>query len=127
MTKLFLIGTGGFIGSILRYSVSGFIQKVSKSIDFPYGTLVVNLIGCFIIGLLAELADTRGVFTDETRALVFIGLLGGFTTFSTFTNESLNLLRDGSSLYAFLNIGAHILLGLGAAWLGRNAAYLIWR
>jgi CrcB protein len=89
--KIFLAGIGGFVGSILRYSVSGFVQDVSRSIHFPYGTLAVNLIGCFAIGFLSQLAETRGLFTAETRTLVFVGVLGGFTTFSAFGNKQQNL------------------------------------
>lgn len=127
MNKLFLIGFGGFIGSILRYVVSGYVQQITKSVIFPYGTLAVNLIGCFIIGFLSQLADTRGIFTPETRALVFIGFLGGFTTFSTFSNESVNLLRDGENVLAFVNAGIHFLFGFGAVWVGRTLSYLLWR
>ncbi len=126
MYRIILVGLGGFIGSVLRYLVSGYVQDLSGSIGFPYGTLAVNLAGCFIIGFLSYLADMRGVFTVETRALVFVGVLGGFTTFSTFGNETLNLLRDGENIYALLNIGIHILFGLGFVWLGRTAAFLIW-
>lgn len=127
MVKLFLVGAGGFAGSVLRYLLSGFIQQLTKSAVFPYGTLAVNLAGCFVIGFLSQLAETRGVFTPETRALVFVGFLGGFTTFSTFGNESLNLLRAGENAYALLNAALHLLFGLGAVWLGRTASYLLWR
>jgi len=127
VSKLLVIGVGGFIGSVLRYLVSGYVQQISRSVQFPYGTLVVNVVGCFIIGFLSQLADARGVFTAESRAFVFIGILGGFTTFSTFGNETMNFLREGENLPALVNIGAHILLGLGAVWLGRNVAYSIWR
>ena len=126
MYRIILVGLGGFAGSVLRYLVSGYAQELSGSVGFPYGTLAVNLTGCFIIGFLSYLADMRGVFTVETRALVFVGVLGGFTTFSTFGNETLNLLRDGEYLYAFLNIGIHIFFGLGFVWLGRSLAFLIW-
>ena len=127
MSKLLGIGVGGFIGSVLRYLVSGYVQQISQSVQFPYGTLMVNVVGCFIIGFLSQLADARGVFTAELRAFVFIGILGGFTTFSTFGNETLNFLREGENFPALVNVGAHILLGLGAVWLGRNVAYSIWR
>lgn len=127
MSKLLLVGTGGFVGSILRYLVSGYIQQITKSVEFPYGTLAVNLAGCFIIGFLSQLADSRGAFTAESRALIFIGFLGGFTTFSTFGNETMNFLREGESFLALINVGAHIVLGLGIVWLGRTVAYLIWR
>jgi CrcB protein len=127
MSKVFLVGIGGFIGSVLRYLTSGYVQQITRSVQFPYGTLAVNLIGCFIIGFLSHLADARGVFTVESRALIFVGVLGGFTTFSTFGNETLNFLRAGENFSALVNVGAHIGLGLGAVWLGRNVAYLIWR
>ena len=126
MGKLFLAGIGGFIGSSLRYAVSGYIQLWSKSIAFPYGTLAVNIIGCFIIGLLSQLAESRGVFTAESRTFVFIGILGGFTTFSAFGNETMNLWRDGQNSLAMANIAAHLVLGLGAVWIGRVLAYQIW-
>ena len=127
MTRLLLVGTGGFIGSVLRYLASGFVQTWSGSSRFPFGTLAVNLLGCLAIGALMQLADSRGVFTPETRALVFVGFLGGFTTFSTFGNESMNLLRDGQASLALAYVGGHVFLGLGAVWLGRNLAYLMWR
>ena len=127
MNKLFLVGAGGFVGSILRYLVSGYIQQITKSVIFPYGTLAVNLIGCFVIGFLSQLADARGVFTPESRALVFVGFLGGFTTFSTFGNESVNLLLDAENLFALVNTALHIVVGFGAVWLGRILSYLIWR
>ena len=127
MGKLFLAGIGGFIGSVLRYSVSGFVQDLSRSIDFPFGTLAVNLIGCFAIGFLSQLAETRGSFTAETRTLIFIGVLGGFTTFSAFSNETINLWREGESLLTTINVAAHLVLCLGAVWLSRAMAYQIWR
>ena len=126
MGRLFLAGIGGFIGSTLRYAATGYVQQVSRSIDFPYGTLAVNLIGCFLIGFLSQLAESRGVFTAESRTFVFIGILGGFTTFSAFGNETINLWREGENLYAMINIAAHLLLGLGAVWASRALAYQIW-
>ena len=127
MVKLFLAGLGGFIGSALRYSVSGFVQTWSRSIYFPFGTLTVNLIGCFAIGFLSQLAETRGLFTAESRTLIFIGVLGGFTTFSAFGNETINLWRDGENLLATMNIAAHLLLCLGAVWLSRVIAFQLWK
>ena len=127
MGKLLLAGLGGFIGSSLRYAVSGYIQLGSKSIAFPYGTLAVNLIGCFAIGFLSQLAESRGMFTAETRTLIFIGVLGGFTTFSAFGNETINLWRDGENFLAAINVAAHLCLCLGAVWLSRALAYQVWR
>jgi CrcB protein len=125
--RILLIGLGGFAGSVLRYLVSGYAQQVSRSAEFPYGTLVVNVLGCLVIGFLSELAEGRGVLTPEARAFLVVGFLGGFTTFSTFGNETINLLRDGESLRGLLNVAAHLLLGLAAVYGGRVATYLIWR
>lgn len=127
MGKLFLAGIGGFIGSVLRYSVSGFVQDLSRSVEFPYGTLAVNFLGCLAIGFLSQLAETRGFFTAETRTLIFIGVLGGFTTFSAFSNETMNLWREGENLLAALNVSAHLLLCFGAVWASRALAYQLWR
>jgi CrcB protein len=127
LTNILLVGFGGFFGSILRYLVSGYIQQAAKSIAFPYGTLAVNVIGCFVIGFLAQLAEGRGVFTSESRSFVFVGILGGFTTFSSFGNETLNLARDSQMMNALANVGANMILGLLAVWLGRTVSYLIWR
>jgi CrcB protein len=126
VVKILLAGVGGFLGSVLRYSVSGFAQDLSRSIHFPYGTLAVNLIGCFAIGFLSQLAETRGLFTAESRTLVFVGVLGGFTTFSAFGNETINLWREGESGLALINIAAHLVLCLGAVWLSRALAHQIW-
>jgi CrcB protein len=120
------VGIGGFLGSVLRYVVTGLVQQWTGREDFPLGTMVVNLSGCLVIGLLSELAEARGAFTPETRAFVFIGILGGFTTFSSFGNETMNLWRDGQNLFAFLNVASHMVFGLGAVWLGRVLGHVIW-
>ena len=127
MYSILFVALGGALGSVFRYLLGTWIQTASKSIDFPYGTLTVNLIGCFVIGFLAQLAEARGAFTSESRAFVFIGILGGFTTFSSFGNDTINLLRDGESFNALANVGANVILGLILVWLGRTAAYWIWR
>lgn len=127
LSSVFYVALGGALGSVSRYLLGTWTQSISKSIDFPYGTLVVNLIGCFIIGVVSQLAETRGVFTPEMRALVFIGILGGFTTFSSFGNDTVNLLRDGDAFNALANVGANVILGLLLVWFGRVVAYWIWR
>ncbi|WP_455242409.1 fluoride efflux transporter CrcB [Petrachloros mirabilis] len=127
MIKILLIGTGGFIGSVLRYLVSGSVQAASQSVAFAYGTLAVNVIGCFFIGFLSELAESRSLFSPDTRAFLIVGILGGFTTFSAFGNETMNLLRDGEGMLAIANVGAQVFFGLGAVWLGYTIAYAIWR
>jgi CrcB protein len=125
--NILLVALGGAFGSVSRYLLGTWIQSVSKSIDFPFGTLMVNLIGCFGIGFLSQLAEARGVFTSETRALVFVGVLGGFTTFSSFGNDTINLLRDGETFNALANVGANVILGLLLVWLGRTVAFWIWK
>jgi CrcB protein len=127
LRTIFLIGTGGFIGSIFRYLLSGWVQQLSKSVQFPFGTLAVNIVGCALIGFLAQLADQRGVVSGETRAFLMVGILGGFTTFSAFGNETMNLLRDGELTLAFGNIVGHTVLGLVAVWAGYSTAYLLWK
>ena len=121
------VALGGALGSVSRYLLGTWTQTLSKSIDFPYGTLVVNLIGCFVIGFLSQLAEARGAFTPESRVFIFIGLLGGFTTFSAFGNDTINLLRDGETFNALANVGANVILGLALVWFGRMVAYLIWK
>lgn len=120
MQNLLLIGLGGFTGAVLRYGVSGLVQAWSKSLSFPYGTLVVNLLGCLLIGMLSQVAEVRGMISPEARSFIFIGLLGAFTTFSTFGNDTVSLFRDGENVLSYLNIGLHLVLGLSAVWLGQS-------
>lgn len=127
LIRLSVIGAGGCLGSVLRYLVSGWVQERSGSIAFPFGTAAVNLSGCFIIGLLSWLIEVRSLFSPETRAFLLIGVLGGFTTFSTFGNETVNLLRSGRPELAMLYAGVHLIAGVGMVWLGRLAAFGIWR
>ncbi len=122
MINVLLVALGGALGSVARYLVSGWVQAWAKGASFPFGTLAVNLLGAFVIGVLSELAETRNFFTPEARALVFVGVLGGFTTFSSLANESINLARADQSWHMLLNIGGSVLLGLLAVWLGRLAA-----
>ncbi len=124
MNKFLLVGLGGFLGSILRYWLSGLVQESFRNVLFPVGTLVVNVLGCLAIGILAELAESRGIISTETRLFAMTGILGGFTTFSTFSNESFGLLRDGQNWAAGLNLFLSLALGLGAVWLGRTLVHL---
>lgn len=126
MQNLLIIGLGGFAGAILRYSVAGFIQDWSRSVSFPYGTITVNLLGCFLIGALSQLVVSRGAISPEYRSLIFLGFLGSFTTFSTFGNETLNLLLDGEHLLSFFNVLIHICFGLASVWLGRVIVSALW-
>jgi CrcB protein len=127
MNTAIWVGIGGCIGSVLRYWASGLIVGLSQSVGFPFATLAVNVVGCFAIGFLSELAESRGSFGPEARAFVFVGILGGFTTFSTFGNETVYLLREGQRVPAMAYVGASVGLGLGAVVLGRAVAQVIWR
>lgn len=127
LRTLFLIGAGGFIGSIFRYLLSGFAQQLGNDLKFPFGTLAVNLVGCALVGFLAELIGQRGFGTHETRTFLVVGLLGGFTTFSAFGLETMGLLRNGEMWLALGNIVSHTVLGLFAVWLGYSTASLFWK
>jgi fluoride exporter len=107
-----LVGSGGFVGAICRYGLSGLVQRRLPLAAFPYGTLVVNLCGCLLIGAAAGLVESRQMFGPEFRLFVLIGLLGGFTTYSTFGYESFALLRDADYLRAVLNVTVHVVFGL---------------
>jgi len=111
-----LIGTGSFIGGVFRYSLSQFIQTRFLS-AFPFGTLGVNIIGCFVMGFVFALSE-RTNMTSELRLFLATGLIGGFTTFSAFSNETFGLMRDGQLWYALAYIAASILLGLLATFFG---------
>jgi CrcB protein len=125
--KLLWVGFGGFAGAVMRYLASGWVQQASGSVTFPWGTLAVNAAGCLAIGALSYLADTRGILHPEARLFLIVGVLGGFTTFSAFGNETMNLLRDGENLLAGANVGASVLLCLASVWAGRVIAIAIWR
>jgi CrcB protein len=126
MDKVLLVGLGGFLGSIARYWVSGLVLDRSGG-TFPWGTLAVNILGCFVIGGLSELADARAFLSADLRTFAVVGVLGGFTTFSAFGNETINLIRDRDWPVATLNVAAHLVLAIGAVWAGRAAAHLTWR
>ncbi len=125
MTKLLLVGVGGFLGSVVRALLSNFVQQASDS-AFPLGTLVVNVIGCFVIGALSQVGETQEIFSAETRAFLFVGVLGGFTTYSSFGNETINLWRGSMGWLAFVNVAAQLVLGLGAVLVGRWLAARFW-
>ena len=95
MVKLLIIGLGGFVGAICRYGLGGWVQRLTGG-TFPYGTLVVNVTGCFLIGFLLMLFEQRQLFSPTTRLFLTVGILGAFTTFSTFGYETLELLRSSS-------------------------------
>ena len=118
MRILLAIGAGSFIGGISRFLLSQFVQS-KFSIVFPFGTMTVNILGCLLIGLVFGLSD-KGNFSQEMRLFLATGILGGFTTFSAFTNETLALVNDGQFIYAGTYVAASVLLGLFATFAGLN-------
>ncbi len=122
--KVFAIAIGGVSGALLRYWVSGIFSHLISE-DFPWGTLSVNLIGSFLIGLLWAVFSKRLYLTPEIRALIFIGFLGSFTTFSSYALESLNLFRNNEIKAAVLNILYNNVFGLLAVILGTASAYYL--
>lgn len=117
MTQLFAIAAGGSIGAVMRYLVSTGVQGWFGK-GFPYGTLVVNVLGSLAMGLLYELFLQRMSVSPEIRAVLLVGFLGAFTTFSTFSIETINLIEQGDLLKAMLNILASVVLCVLAAWCG---------
>ena len=120
--KILIVMTGGAIGTLARFLLSGFAQHYSSN-GFPVGTLAVNLTGSFIIGLLWGLFE--GQSTDYLRLFLFVGILGGFTTFSAYSIETLNLFRDGNIRLAMLNILLSNVLGILLALGGMHIAKII--
>jgi CrcB protein len=117
MDLVLLVGSGGFLGSMARYLLSGWVQRAAQDSWFPYGTMSVNLIGCAVIGLLAGLAQSRGILTPSSRAFLLVGVLGGFTTFSSFSYDTVGLFGEGRTLAALLNVAVQVILGISATWL----------
>jgi CrcB protein len=114
---LLLVGTGGFIGSVSRFLASRFMQDNFPS-AFPFGTFLVNIAGCLLIGLIYGFSERSSMLTPEWKMFLAVGFCGGFTTFSTFANENLALLRDGAFFNFFLYTGLSVFLGIAAAFLG---------
>ena len=125
MQQVLLIALGGSIGCVARFSISS-ISSNAASGTFPWGTLAVNLTGSFLIGIFAELFETT-IVPSGWRSFVTIGFLGGYTTFSTFTLETLNLLRDGELRFALLNMLGSNLLGVAFVALGLYATRIVLR
>ena len=123
MIRIVLVGVGSLVGGVLRYGLSTWVHRVLDNPWFPYGTLAVNVLGCLVIGFLAGLAETRTAFTSEARLFLFVGILGGFTTFSSFALETFSLARDTQNVAALINIGLQLILGLLAVWIGNVLAH----
>lgn len=119
---LLLVGLGGFVGSGLRFAVSNWVQRAYTYSQFPVGTLTVNVVGCLLIGYLGGIAEQRQALDANMRLFLLVGVLGGFTTFSTFAYESLSLAQDSQYFKTLLNVVLQVVIGFSAAWLGLIAA-----
>lgn len=119
ITRVLFVGAGGAIGSMLRYALSGVVQRAASG--FPIGTVAVNVTGCLLIGILSERFAEANV-DPIYRTAILVGLLGGFTTFSTFSLDTLKLGEEGQFGLALVNVVGTVTLCLGACWTGLRLA-----
>lgn len=117
LRTILIVGTGGFIGSVMRYLVQYFVEKGLTS-TFPYGTLIANVAGSFIIGVVFALAEKGNLLSAEWRLFIAVGICGGFTTFSSFAYNNFTMLKEGSFGQFFWNVGGSLFLGILAVYLG---------
>jgi len=117
MTKYWLVGIGGFLGSILRFWLGTYIGS-RMGVRFPYGTVLINISGSFLIGLTATLLSQRAHWSPNLSYLVPIGFIGGYTTFSTFELETFRSFHEGDMLFGLMNVALSVALGFVAVWLG---------
>ena len=126
LKQILIVALGGALGSVLRYKLGGFALHHTSAWDFPVSTFSVNVIGCFVIGLLAALVEHHDLFSPSVRLLLFTGLLGGFTTFSAFGYESIFLLRRGLFSVATSYVLLSVMCGLGAVLAGIKLIDQFW-
>lgn len=117
MKNILLVGLGGGIGSIGRYLCQKWMSE-NSSHPFPWGTFIVNLAGCFLIGLIYALAEKTTMLSPQTRLFLMTGLCGGFTTFSAFAFENMTMLRSGDTLFFLLYAAGTLVLGIAAVFAG---------
>ena len=127
MYNLLILGLGGSLGAISRYLLSEYIQNLFKPTHFPYGTLAVNILGCFVLGVLTHTAGVKGLLDPQTRLFLMVGFVGAFTTFSTFSVESASLFQNGQNTAGMLNILGSNLLGLSFVFIGQSVASQLWK
>jgi CrcB protein len=118
LKMFFIVGTGSFVGGGCRFLLSKFIQD-RIAFSFPAGTLVVNLLGCFLIGVFYALFERGNLLDNNVRLFLTVGFCGGFTTFSTFANENVQLLRDANVFNVALYLSLSLIGGFIAVWLGQ--------
>jgi CrcB protein len=125
--RFLLVCLGGAFGAGARYAISGFALRLFGSSSFPFGTVVVNVVGSFLLGLVLEVAFHSEVFSPNLRIAIAVGVLGSFTTFSTFSYETLALLREGAFCLGLLNVFVQLFGSLAAVFLGLATAGLLVR
>ncbi|MCW5588481.1 MAG: fluoride efflux transporter CrcB [Legionellales bacterium] len=119
--NLVWVGFGGALGAMARYLLAGFVQQHATPQWFPWGTVTVNLLGCFIIGALLAFFEIKQIGNPHYKLFAFVGILGGFTTFSSFGLETLTLLEHQHFTAALINIGVQVILGISAVAVGVNS------
>ena len=125
LTKILMVGIGGFAGSICRYLVARLSARLFETQFIPYGTLAVNISGCLLIGFLGGLLETRTILSPEVKAMILIGFLGGFTTYSTFGYEILTIFKQGEMLAVCAHLTLHLVLGFGAVFFGLSLSKMV--
>ena len=117
MQQLLFLAIAGALGSLSRYALGGLIQRITGT-NFPYGTLLINVLGCLIIGFIMQVALTSDLIPPNIRIIITIGFLGAFTTFSTFSYETVKFLEDGALIAAVMNVMSNVGLGLLGTFCG---------
>lgn len=118
MRDLILVGFGGGLGALLRFKSSGIILNLLPNSKFPWATLLVNILGCFVAGVVFEMLQNNTNGTEDLKLFLLIGVLGGFTTFSAFGLESISLLKNAQFLFFAMNVFLSVFVGLVAVWVG---------
>ena len=118
LNDLLFIGCGGFLGAVCRYMISVGTRLCLPLSAFPIGTFIANMLGCFLIGLAAGLIEHKNWWPEHIRLMIMVGFLGGFTTYSSFANETWQLLKTDQIMLAFLNIGLKVMIGIFLVGLG---------
>jgi len=117
LRTILLVGSGGFIGSVLRYLIQYYMEK-SLTSTFPWGTLIANIAGSFVIGMVFALAEKGNLMSAEWRIFLAVGICGGFTTFSAFAYNNFTMINEKAWSSLFINIGGNLFLGILAVYLG---------
>jgi len=118
------VGAGGFLGAVTRYAVGGWMTR-RFGLGFPYGTFVINISGCFVLGLMLAVLDTRMTLPSQLRLMGPVGFVGAYTTFSTFEYETLRSVQEGRSGLAMVYVALSVMLGYLAAWAGQGTGKLL--